>query len=57
MARLFDKDSSTARPDDLPLPYSSDNPPSLVRITILLIILDHAINIFLWLVIQDLYPT
>jgi hypothetical protein len=27
MARLFDKDPLTARPDTLPLPYSDENPP------------------------------
>jgi hypothetical protein len=55
VARLFDKDSPTAWPDSLPLPYSSDNPPPSKRITVLLIILHPAINIFLCLVIQGLY--
>jgi hypothetical protein len=40
----------------LPLPYNSDSPPPSVRITILLLTFYPAINIFLWLVIQDLYP-
>jgi hypothetical protein len=56
VAHLFDKDPPTARPDNLSLPYNSGNPPPSVRITILLIILHSTINIFLWLVIQDLYP-
>jgi hypothetical protein len=56
VARLFDKNPLTARPNTLPLPYSIDNPPSSVRITILLIILQSTINILFWLVIQDLYP-
>jgi hypothetical protein len=56
VALLFDKDPPVVRPDTLPLPYSSDNPPPSVRVTVLLIILQSAINISLWLVIQDLYP-
>jgi hypothetical protein len=55
MARLFDKDPPTARPDNLPLPYSSE-PPLSVRATVILVILQPAINISFWLVIQDLYP-
>jgi hypothetical protein len=53
---LFDKDPLTAWPDTLPLPYNSDNPPLLVGITVLLLTFYPTINIFLWLVIQDLYP-
>jgi hypothetical protein len=56
VAHLFDKDPPTARPDILPLPYSSDNPPPSVRITVLLVTFYPAINTFLWLVIHDLYP-
>jgi hypothetical protein len=37
VARLFDKDPLIARPDTLPLPYSDENPPPSVRITILLL--------------------
>jgi hypothetical protein len=37
VARLFDKDPLTARPDTLPLPYSNENPPPLVMITDLLL--------------------
>jgi hypothetical protein len=40
----------------LPFPYNSDNPPPSVRITVLLLTFYPAINIFFWLVIQDLYP-
>jgi hypothetical protein len=56
VACLFDKDPLTARPDTLPLPYNSDNPPLLVGIIVLLLTFYPTINIFLWLVIQDLYP-
>jgi hypothetical protein len=37
VARLFDKDPPTARPNTLPFPYNSDNPPPLVRIIVLLL--------------------
>jgi hypothetical protein len=37
VARLFDKDPPTARPDTLPLPYSNENPPPWIRITVLLL--------------------
>jgi hypothetical protein len=47
VARLFDKDPPTARPDTLPLPYSSDNPPPSIRIIVLLLTIYHAINTFL----------
>jgi hypothetical protein len=56
VALLFDMDPLAARPDTLPLPYSSDNPPPSVRITVLLLTFYTAITKFLWLVIQDLYP-
>jgi hypothetical protein len=56
MARLFDMDPLTAWPADLPLPYSSENPPTLVRVIVILIILQPVTNIFCWLAIQDLYP-
>jgi hypothetical protein len=56
VARLFDKDPPTARPDTLPLPYSDENPPPLVGITVLLLTFFLAIYAFLWLVTQDLYP-
>jgi hypothetical protein len=32
VAHLFDKDASTARPDNLPPPYCSENPPPSVWI-------------------------
>jgi hypothetical protein len=54
--RLFAKDPPTVRPDTLPLPYSNENPPPLVRTTILLHTFFLAIYTFLWLVTQDLYP-
>jgi hypothetical protein len=56
VARLFDKDPPTAWPDTLPLSYSSENRPPSVRITVLLLTFYPAINIFFWLVIQNLYP-
>jgi hypothetical protein len=56
MARLFDKGPPTARPDTLSLPYSNENPPPSLRITILLLAFFLAIYTFLWLVTHDLYP-
>jgi hypothetical protein len=32
VARLFDRGVPTARPDAVPLPFSSENPPPLVRV-------------------------
>jgi hypothetical protein len=32
VAHLFDRGVPTARPDAVPLPFSSENPPSLVRV-------------------------
>jgi hypothetical protein len=34
VAQLFDEDLSTTWPADLPLPFSSENPPPLVRATV-----------------------
>jgi hypothetical protein len=56
VARLFDKDPPTARPDTLPLPYSNENSPPSVRITVLLLNFFLARYTFLCLVTQDLYP-
>jgi hypothetical protein len=56
MACLLDKDPLITWPDTLPLPYSNDNPPPSVRITVLLRTFFLAINTFLWLVTQELYP-
>jgi hypothetical protein len=56
VALLFDKDPPTARPDNLPLPYNSENPPPSVRATVILVILRPIINISFWLIIQDLHP-
>jgi hypothetical protein len=56
VGRLFDKDPPTAWAANLPPPYNNENSPPSVRATVILIILQHAINISLWLVIQDLYP-
>jgi hypothetical protein len=53
VACLFNKDSPTAWPDTLPLPYSNDNPPPSVRIIVLVLAFFLAINTFLWLVTQD----
>jgi hypothetical protein len=44
VARLFDKDPPTMRPNTLPLPYSNDNHPPLVRIIVLLLTFFLAIN-------------
>jgi nitrogen fixation-related uncharacterized protein len=56
VTHLFDKDPLTTRPDTLPLPYSNENPPTSVRIPVLLLTFFLAIYTFLWLVTQDLYP-
>jgi hypothetical protein len=56
VARLFDKDPPTTRPTDLPLPYSNENLPPSVRMTVILIVLQPVTDISYWLVIQDLYP-
>jgi hypothetical protein len=37
MAHLFDKDPPTTRPNNLPLPYSSENAPPSIRVTAFLI--------------------
>jgi hypothetical protein len=47
MGRLFDKDPPTAQPADLPLPYSSENLPPSVRVTVFQIVLQPAMNISL----------
>jgi hypothetical protein len=54
VVRLFDKDPPIVRSDTLSLPYSDENPPPLVRITVLLITFFLAIYTLLWLVTQDL---
>jgi hypothetical protein len=36
VAHLFDRGVPTARPDAVPLPFSSENPPPLVRVLIFL---------------------
>jgi hypothetical protein len=35
VAHLFDRGVPTARPDAVPLPFSSENPPPLVRVIVL----------------------
>jgi hypothetical protein len=56
MACLFDKGAPTARPDNLPLPFSSDNPPSLIRTSALLNLYCMVTNVYFCLVTQDHYP-
>jgi hypothetical protein len=56
MARLFDKDPPTTRPDTLPLPCINENSPPSVRINVLLLTFFLTIYTFLWFVTQDLYP-
>jgi hypothetical protein len=36
VAHLFDRGVPTARPDVVPLPFSSENPPPLVRVLVFL---------------------
>jgi hypothetical protein len=33
MARLFDKDPPTPQPASMPVPFSSENPPHVVRVS------------------------
>jgi hypothetical protein len=47
VACLFDKDQPTVRPDTLPLPYSNDNPPPSVMVSVLLLTFFLTINTFL----------
>jgi hypothetical protein len=56
VAHLFDKGPPTTWLDTVPLPYSDDNPPPSVRITVLLLTFFLTINTFLCLVSQNLYP-
>jgi hypothetical protein len=55
VAHLFDKDPPIVWPDTLSLPYSDENPPPSIRITVLLLTFFFAIYTFLWLVTQNLY--
>jgi hypothetical protein len=54
IARLFDRGVPTARPNAVPLPFSSENPPPLVRVLFFLnlFLIDCLILSFK----QDLYP-
>jgi hypothetical protein len=36
VAHLFDRGVPTARPDAVPLPFSSENPPPLVKVLVFL---------------------
>jgi hypothetical protein len=38
MARLFDKDSPTLRSPSVPAPFSSENPPPMVRVSAFLML-------------------
>jgi hypothetical protein len=54
VAHLFDRGVPTARPDAVPLPISSENPPPLVRV---LLFLDFfPIDCLILSFKQDLYP-
>jgi hypothetical protein len=54
IAYLFDRGVPTARPDAVPLPFSSENPPPLVRVIVFLNL--SQINYLILSVKQDLYP-
>jgi hypothetical protein len=54
VAHLFDRGVPTARPDAVPLPFSSENPPPLVRVLFFLNL--SQINCLILSVQQDLYP-
>jgi hypothetical protein len=54
IARLFDRGVPTARPDAVPLPFSSENPPPLVRVLFFLNLFPiDCLNLSFK---QDLYP-
>jgi hypothetical protein len=54
VAHLFDRGVPTVRPDVVPLPFSSENPPPLVRILFFLNL--SQINSLILSFKQDLYP-
>jgi hypothetical protein len=54
VAHLFDRGVPTVRPDVVPLPFSSENPPPLVRVLFLLNL--SLINCLILSFKQDLYP-
>jgi hypothetical protein len=54
IAYLFDRGVPTARNDAVPLPFSSENPPPLVRVLVFLNL--SQINYLILSVKQDLYP-
>jgi hypothetical protein len=54
VAHLFDRGVPTVRPDAVPLPFSSENPPPLVRVLSFLNL--SQINCLILSFKQDLYP-
>jgi hypothetical protein len=54
LAHLFDRGVPTVRPDAVPLPFSSENPPPLVRVLFFLNL--SQINCLILSFKQDLYP-
>jgi hypothetical protein len=54
VAHLFDRGVPTARPDAVPLPFSSENPPPLVKVLVFLNL--SQINCLILSVKHDLYP-
>jgi hypothetical protein len=54
VAHLFDRGVPTVRPDVVPLPFSSENPPPLVRVLFFLNL--SQINCLILSFKQDLYP-
>jgi hypothetical protein len=54
VAHLFDRGVPTARPDAVPLPFSSENPPPLVRVLFFLNL--SQINCLILSFKHDLYP-
>jgi hypothetical protein len=55
ISHLFDRGVSTVRPDAVPLPFSSENPPPLVRVLSFLNL--SQINCLILSFKQDLYPS
>jgi hypothetical protein len=54
VAHLFDRGVPTVRPDVVPLPFSSENPPPLVRVLFFLNL--SSIDCLILSFKQDLYP-
>jgi hypothetical protein len=54
VAHLFDRSVPTVRPDAVPLPFSSENPPPFIRVMFFLNL--SQINCLILSFKQDIYP-